>query len=193
MTRPLFQLPVQSIANAPAGSRNALSQVQATYGFVPNLMGVLANAPALLEGYRSLAAIFEKSTLTATERQVVLLAASSENGCEYCVAAHTVIAGMQGVDAEVVRSIRECAPIADPSLEALRRFTTEVVGKRGWPSKETVDQFTRAGYTPAQALEVVLGIGLKTLSNYTNHLAATPIDAAFAGAARATPACEHRS
>lgn len=180
MKSALVHVPVQSVESAPDASRDLLKSAGSKFGFVPNLLGMFANAPALLEGYLTLAAIFDKASLSPVERQIVLLAASFENGCEYCMAAHTAIAGMQKVDQAVIGALRDGQPIADAKLEALRSFTAEAVRTRGWPSAETVARFTGAGYTPAQALEVILGIGVKTLSNYANHLAATPLDAAFA-------------
>ena len=169
--------------SAPEASRGILQAVEQKYGFVPNLLGVMASAPPLLRAYTTLSALFEESSLSPTERLVVLIAASAENGCQYCVAAHTVIAGMQNVPPEVVHALRTDAPIADAKLESLRRFTREVVASRGWPPAEAVLAFESAGYSSSQALEVILGIGMKTLSNYTNHLAQTPLDAPFSRAA----------
>lgn len=189
MKSALVNVPVQSVESAPAASREMLKAAGGKFGFVPNLLGMFANAPALLEGYLTLAGIFDKTSLSPTERQVVLLAASFENGCEYCMAAHSAIAGMQKVDQGVIGSLREGKPIADAKIEALRSFAAETVRTRGWPSTEAVATFTGAGYTPAQALEVILGIGVKTLSNYANHLAATPLDAAFAPVKWSKPGC----
>ncbi len=189
MTHACIAIPVQTTETAPGGAKEALKQMQASMGFVPNLMGILANAPALLEGYRTLSGIFDKTSFSPTERQVVLLAVSCENRCEYCVAAHTVIAGMQKVDAGVVRALREGLPIADGKLEALRQLATAIVRTNGWPAPEVVDRFTAAGFGGAQALEVVLGVGVKTLSNYANHLANTPLDKQFAPAEWKSSAC----
>jgi alkylhydroperoxidase family enzyme len=83
----------------------------------------------------------------------------------------------------VVQAIRNGRPIADKKLEALRRFTAAVVTSRGWPSDADTGAFLNAGYGRQQVLEVVLGVGIKTLSNYTNHIADTPLDQAFATAA----------
>ena len=131
----------------------------------------------------TLSGLFDKTSLSPTERQVVLLAISAENECTYCVSAHTVIAQMQDVDADAVEAIRTGEPIPDDKLEALRRFAVEVVTTRGWPSDQTKQTFHEAGYSEAQALEVILGVGMKTLSNYTNHAADTPLDSPFADAA----------
>ena len=139
----------------------------------------MAHAPALLQAYLSVSSLFDETSPTATERQVVLLAASVENHCGYCVAAHTAIASMQKVSNDVVTAIRNIVPIADAKLEALRKFVEETVETRGWASESARKGLFAAGYTEPQALEVILGIGMKTLSNYTNHLAETPLDNAF--------------
>lgn len=195
MQPPRFNAPVQTPLTAPPAARDLLIAAKERFGFVPNLFGVLANAPTLLEGYLTLQGIFDKSSLDPTERQVVLLATSVANECEYCVAAHTMIAGMQKVDSGVVGALRGDQPLANPRLEALRGFARDVVAHRGWPEPTSVDRFRNAGYTTAQALEVVLGVGLKTMSNYANHLAGTPLDGAFAPAAwsaRSATACDDR-
>ncbi|MBI4907250.1 MAG: carboxymuconolactone decarboxylase family protein [Acidobacteria bacterium] len=169
--------------NAPEVAREVLGQAKKNYGFIPNLLGNMAHAPALLKAYLSVGALFDQTSLSPTERQVVLLTVSAQNGCEYCVAAHTAIAGMQKVPQDVVQAIRTNEPIADGKLETLRDYTREVVERRGWPSAAASARFEAAGYTSEQALEVVLGVGMKTLSNYTNHFAKTPLDRQFASAA----------
>ena len=179
----MSQFPIQTPASAPEAAQPILEKAKKANGFVPNLYGVMANAPALLEAYTSVAAALAKGSLSATEQQVVLIAASELNGCTYCVAAHSVIAKMSKVPADVVESLRNDQPLADAKLEALRQLAKAIVESRGWPSEDVVSAFYAAGYGQQQYLEVVLGIGLKTLSNYTNHATATPLDAAFQPAA----------
>jgi uncharacterized peroxidase-related enzyme len=174
---------VHALETAPEGAKDVLASARKAYGFLPNLLAVMAEAPALLQAYRALVDLFDETSLTPSERQVVLLTTSYENGCEYCVAAHSVIAGMQRVPEDVVQAVRRGKPIADRKLEALRRFTTAVVTSRGRPSEAETAEFLNAGYANAQILEVVLGVGVKTLSNYTNSIADTPLDQAFAKAA----------
>ncbi len=173
---------VHSIDSAPVAAKDILAGAKKNLGFVPNLFGVMAEAPALLKAYATLSGIFDETSFTATERQVVLLAVSYENNCKYCVAAHSAIAGMQKVPNDVVKAIRDGRPFADTKLEALRRFAVAVVASRGWPSEVETKAVLEAGYGRQQILEVVLGVGMKTLSNYANHLADTPLDAAFAEA-----------
>ena len=176
-----------TIESAPEASRPTLEGAKKAYGAVPNLLGVMAEAPALLEAYVTVGKIFDKSSFTPTERQVVLITVSALNQCEYCVAAHSVIASMQEVSRDVVDAIREGRPIADPKLEVLRAFAAAVVTHRGFVTDDQVQAFLAAGYGRAQVLEVILGVGMKTLSNYTNHIAGTELDSAFSGRAWKAP------
>lgn len=173
---------------ASADVRPILAQVKGKYGFVPNLIGTFANAPATLKAYLGLAEYFESTSLTPTERQIVLLATSFANDCAYCMAAHTVIAGMQNVSGEIIEALRNNTPISDSKLESLRRYAHDITASRGYPSHEVAKDFFAAGYTSAHTLEVVLGVSMKTLSNYTNHIANTPLDDSFAKAAWEAPA-----
>ena len=186
----MIHYPVHTAESAPPASARQLESIQKNLGFIPNLAGVLAEAPAALESYFSLGALFDKTSLSRTERQVVLLAVSRQNRCEYCMAAHTVIARMQSVPDSVVEAIRNGGRIEDAKLEALRCFTTATVRKRGVLDKEDLEAFFNAGYSRAHVLEVIVGVAMKTISNYTNHIAATPLDDAFASAAwTESPAC----
>ncbi|MEE8514358.1 MAG: carboxymuconolactone decarboxylase family protein [Gammaproteobacteria bacterium] len=165
---------------APAKSAESLRNKEEAFGFIPNLVGILAESPAALNGYVTLGQIFDESSFSPTERQIVLLAASRFNECRYCVAAHSVVADLQEVPADVIAAIRNDQPIADNKLEALRTFTTAVVEERGWVTEDDTAAFLAAGYSKAQILEVILGISFKTLSNYVDHVADTPLDEAFA-------------
>ncbi|MGE0554075.1 MAG: carboxymuconolactone decarboxylase family protein [Gemmatimonadales bacterium] len=181
----MTHFPVHTQDTAPERSRPILAQVEKAFGFVPNLAGMLAEAPAALEGYLAVAAAFGKSSLSKVEQQVVLLATSVENGCRYCVAAHSMIAAGEGMPEGTVTALRSKAPLAEARLETLRRFTVAVVRNRGWVADE-LGAFLEAGFTRANALEVITGVTQKTLSNYANHLAETPVDAAFEPHAWAT-------
>ena len=99
------------VETAPEKSRPLLEKIQKSFKFIPNLFGVFANSPVLLEGYLGLEGAFEKGSLSAVERQIVLLAASVENSCRYCTAAHsTVLKAFLHVPAEVVSAVRSNVP-----------------------------------------------------------------------------------
>ncbi len=173
--------PVPDPNTVPDGSRELLSNVEAKFGFTPNLTRILAQSPQALEGYLTLSQLFGNTSLEPVEREVVILAVSYANACDYCMAAHSTGARMGGVPDEIVDALREGRPLSDSKLETLRSFTESVVRNRGWPSDDDVRSFLEAGFTKPQVFEVLLGVTMKTLSNYTNHIADTPVDEPFSG------------
>ncbi len=156
-----------------------LESANKAFGFVPNLLAIMAESPQLLEGYMTLAGIFDKTNLSEAERQIILMTNNRINGCTYCMAAHTTISQMKGVPADVIESLRNATPIADAKLETLRTFAEKVNTSRGWPEESDLQALFDAGYDRRTVLEVVLGTALKVLSNYTNHISGTPVDKAF--------------
>lgn len=172
---------------APTESAAHLKSAESAYGFIPNLLGVMAESPATLGAYLAVGQLFEESSFSPTERQIVLLTTSRFNQCDYCMGAHTVIAGMQEVPSNIVDAIRNDKPIEIGKLEALRTFTSLVVENRGRLSSTDIEAFLGSGYTMAQILEVILAVSFKTMSNYVNHVAETPLDDAFAAQAWTPP------
>jgi len=176
----MSQFNIHSIEQAPVAARSLLEGAQQKFGFIPNLLGSFAESPATLQAYLELGALMGKTALTPVEQQVVLLAASAENHCTYCVAAHSVIAKqMVKADAAIVDALRELQPLPERKLEALAVFTRAVVKQRGHVDAKVLDDFIGAGYSLAQVLDVVLGVAMKTLSNYANHIMHTPLDVQF--------------
>lgn len=166
---------------APAGSRAILENVEAAWKFIPNLHRVLAESPATLETYSAAFTLFDKSSFSPKERQVIYLAAIYENACEYCMSGHSALAAMSGVDAEVIEALRENELISNPRLQALRDFTGSVTRNRANLNPGEVETFLAAGFTKAQVIEVILAVAVKTISTYVNHIAKTPLDAFMAG------------
>jgi alkylhydroperoxidase family enzyme len=93
---------------------------------------------------------------------------------------HTTLAKMQKMDPAVISALRNGTAIPDFTLEALHRFATLVVKNRGWVSDGDTDAFIAAGYTRRNVLEVILGVATKVMSNYTNHIVHTQLDATAA-------------
>lgn len=163
-------------STAPEASKPLLAKSKAAFGRVPGLHAVMAEAPGLLEGYQKLHELFVNSSFDKDELTVVWQAINVENECHYCVPGHTAIANAMGVDAEITEALRNETPLPNARLEALRDFTLALVRERGFLDDATVQKFLDAGYTKQQVLEVILGYSQKIMSNYTNHLAKTPVD-----------------
>lgn len=171
---------VYTAQTAPVAAMEHLRAAERAFGFVPNLLGVLAEAPIALRAYMDLTELLGKSSLSPVQQQIMMLAASYENGCGYCMAAHGTVAGRIGMPATVLEALRGGSTIPDSKLEALRSFVVEVVRSRGRVSDRRIDEFLRAGYTHENVLEAVFAVAMKTLSNYTNHITETPVDSEFA-------------
>lgn len=184
----MTQFTAYTAETAPEAARPTLGAAKAAFGFVPNLQAHMAESPELLAGYSALWDLFSKSTLTPHEQQVVYLTSNFENECHYCMAGHTTLAKMQKMDPAVIQALRDGTPLPDAKLEALHKFATLVVRNRGWVSDADVDAFLAAGYTRRNVLEVVLGVATKVMSNYTNHIVHTPLDAFMKGNEWSKPA-----
>ncbi len=185
----MTQFTIHTDNSASDKAKISLKKAQQTFGFVPNLIGVLAESPTAAQAYLDLNTIYSSTSFTPSEQQVVLLAISRYHECHYCIAAHSTVAQMQNVPADVVEAIRNDQPIHHKQLEALRVFATAVVDKRGWVSEQDLDAFFAAGYEKRHVLDIIVGAALKTISNYTNHVSETPVDEAFT-AYRWTPPAE---
>lgn len=178
-----LNLDLQTIESADPAAKPILEQAKKNLGFVPNMYGMMANSPELLETYVHGYQLFRAASgFTPVEQEVVFLTVSVENGCDYCVAAHSLIASaMSKVPAEVTEALRNGTPIPDTRLEALRSFTRTMIVKRGLPVASDIEQFRNAGFSDKQALDIILGIAVKTISNYSNHILHTEVDAPFSG------------
>lgn len=162
---------------APAPAAASLAAIKSKLGFLPNLYAGLAEAPQALQGYLTLAEIYGKTSLTAPEQQVVLLAISIENGCEFCVGAHSMLAkNVAKLDDANLNALRRGERLPDARLNALATFARAVVRERGEVQGPALEAFLAAGFSQAQVLEVILGASLKTLSNYSNHVLGTPLN-----------------
>lgn len=172
--------PIHTPESAPEASRPGLERTQHSFGMIPNLEAVMASAPALLQAYSSLWSLFDETSLSPVERQVVYQSVNFENGCEYCVPWHSLLSEQAGMSESDIGALRDGRAMSDPRLEALRGFTRTLLLQRGKLAQADLDAFLEAGYEPQQALEVILGIAIKTMSNFTNSIAGTPLDKAVA-------------
>ncbi|MDP0491110.1 MAG: carboxymuconolactone decarboxylase family protein [Verrucomicrobiota bacterium JB023] len=170
---------LHTLESAPDESEALLEDSKNAYGFIPNLHAVMAEAPGLLEGYKLLHELFQNSSFDAEELTVVWQTINVEHECHYCVPAHTGIAHMMKVDGAITDALRDGTPLPTEKLQVLHETTLALVRKRGVLSADETERFFSAGYEQRQLLEIVLGLAQKVMSNYTNHLAETPVDEPF--------------
>jgi uncharacterized peroxidase-related enzyme len=168
-----------TMETAPEAAKPLLQKVLGNMGFVPNLVATLAHNPSALYGYLALDGTLQKGSFTGVERQLILLAASVENKCDYSIAAHSTSLKQLGASAEVVMQVREGDEVSDLRLNALVSLTREITRERGHASEQSLDRFFGAGYKKDQVMEVILGVATKTISNYLCHISPVALDHQF--------------
>jgi uncharacterized peroxidase-related enzyme len=168
---------------ATGEAKEILDSAKAKLGFVPNMYRTMANSEGYLSTYiHGYNAFREHSGFSAQEQELIFLVISRENGCDYCIAAHSMIADkVAKFDANVLAALRAGDTLDDNKLQALAVFTSRVFESRGLIGAAETAAFLEAGFSEKQILEVVLAISVKTLSNYSNHIFHTEVDAAFEG------------
>ena len=166
-------------AKEPA--KGILEYIKSEMGAIPNLYKVMANNPALLSAYTKSDEVFrEHSDFTPQEQEVILLSVAIYNGCTYCAAAHSFIGEKKGnISRDVLEAIRNQEDIPDEKLDALSKYSISVAKERGYPSESAAKAFKDAGYTDKHIAGVVTAVGMKTMSNYINHIAETELDDMF--------------
>lgn len=168
--------PIHSVDTAPEDAKPLLRGLKEGLGMIPNLAAAMAESPQLLKGFLTVREIYQGGTFTPAEIQVLSLTAAFENDCAWCMAFHTMMARKDGVSPESVEALRTGRSPVEPRLGALSNFARGMVRQRGAVDGAGLERFYGAGYTRAQALEVVLGMSFSLMANYAGHLADAPLD-----------------
>lgn len=164
---------------AQVAADRILDKVKQNYGFVPNLIKEMVTSPAVAQIYVEGIGALANASLSPKEQQAALLAVSQVNGCEYCQAAHAMGGKAVGINPANIEAIRAGKAPQDPSLNAVVAAARLLLEKKGWLDDGEISSLESRGITRAKLYEIVAIVGLKTISNYINHIAHTPIDAAF--------------
>jgi uncharacterized peroxidase-related enzyme len=181
----MSRISIPTEANTPAASLPFLAAVQKQLGVVPNMMKLVGNSPAALEGYLSLSGALGKGTIGAVIGERIALAIAQVNGCDYCLAAHSYLGkNLAKLDDAEINANRHGGS-GDAKADAAVKFAVSVAKERGHVTDTSVAAIKAAGYNEAQILEIVLHVALNTLTNYVNSVAETAIDFPTVDALRA--------
>ena len=174
---------IHTLDSAPAKSVRALRTLEQGLGFVPNLAATMAESPTLITGFVDLRKTLAAGELTGVEREIVALAVSFENDCDYCMAAHSTFALMQHAAEEDVSAAREGVAPADPKLGPIYRFARSLVATKGHVAQHATQELLDAGYSRSALFEVVAQVGHTTLANFAHTISNAPVDEGFAAQA----------
>jgi len=171
--------PVHTIESAPQSSQAALAGLKQSLGIVPNLAATMASAPPLVNSFVAVFGQFLGSSLSGGERQALLLANAVANTCPWAVAFHSTMALKEGVAADDVAAIRGGAAPAAARIAALVALTRALIAKRGHLDDAELSGFVAAGFRHEQVLEVIAGLAISVMANYTGNITNPPLEPAF--------------
>lgn len=149
-------------------------QLEKTVGFVPNLFATYALSDNALKNYLDFSNA--KSSLKAKEKEVVNLAVSQVNNCQYCLSAHTAIAKMNGFSEGEILQLRAGEALFDSKLDALAKLAKNITENRGNTDTDVLEAFFAAGYTQEQLIDTISLVGDKTISNYIHNTTKVAVD-----------------
>jgi uncharacterized peroxidase-related enzyme len=173
MTRLTTLNPVD--ATGPAAE--LFANIKKAVGKVPNAYATIGtHSPAALGAMLAVDGVIGKGTLSKSDVETIKLAVSEVAGCDYCVAAHTLMGKMAGLSPEAMREVRAGTATGDVKRDALVRFVRTLVSSSGTVASTEVEAVLAAGYTEQQLIEISLAITSITFTNLVNRINDTTLD-----------------
>jgi len=170
---------IHSIESAPERSKPALEQLRQAFGFIPNLVGAVANSPVLTNSLVGLFQNVHGGSFTEAEVQTLLLTNAVTNSCSWAVAFHSVLALKEGLDPADVQAIRERRLPTNKRFAALSRLAKTLIEQRGHLSDEDLTAFIEAGFAQELVLEVIAAVAASTITNYAGNITKPQLEALF--------------
>ncbi len=171
----MSRLPLVDPSQAQGKTHELFTAVKSQMGRVPNLIKVMANSPAVLEGYLGFSGGLAHGTLDPNIRERIAIEVAESNGCGYCLAAHNLLGKLAGLDEEERQANRR-GHSHDPKANAALKFARTLVEKRGGVAEQEVQQVKEAGFDDGEVAEIIAHVALNVLTNYFNVAVETPID-----------------
>ena len=169
-------LPAVDPATAQPEAAEALAMAQAAFGSVPNLTRVMANSPATLRGYLELAGALDDGLLAPGVRERIALLVAEQNGCAYCLSAHSYVAErLLRLPADEIAAARE-GESADPRTRTLLQLASAINSGRGHVADAVVEAARDAGVSDGEIAEVIGHVAANAFSNYFAKAARVEVD-----------------
>jgi uncharacterized peroxidase-related enzyme len=166
-----------ALSEATGRAAELFSAVKSTVGKVPNsYIGIGGNSPVALEAVLNLETSLKKSSLSGLDIEVIKLVVSETTGCDYCLAAHTMIGKKLGLSREAILALRHAQPSGDARNDALAKFTRHLLTTNGTVSADVVAAIKQAGVTDAQIVDVTMAVASIAFTNLFNRINDTALD-----------------
>ncbi len=162
-------------ATSTGQAKELLDAVQEKLGLVPNMTKVMANSPAVLGGYLAFSGALASGTLDARLREQIALITAQQNGCEYCLSAHSLLGQMAGLNKQQLLDSRR-GNDSSPRNAAALQFAKQVLDSKGRVSDQQIEDIRKAGFSDGEIAEIIAGVALNVLTNYFNTAAQVDVD-----------------
>jgi uncharacterized peroxidase-related enzyme len=171
----MSRLPAVQTENAPGKAKELLEGVHAKLKITPNMMRVMANSPAVLQGYLSFSGALAAGALEPKLREAIALEVGEQNSCQYCVSAHTALGKMAGLSDPEIEAARDARSSSAKNTAALK-FAREIVAKQGRITDADFEAVRKAGFTDAEIAEIIAHVALNVFTNYFNNTTEVEVD-----------------
>jgi uncharacterized peroxidase-related enzyme len=173
----MTRLHTLALSDATGHAAQLFSAVKSAVGKVPNsYINIGSNSPIALEAVLNLESSIKKSSLSPRDIEVVKLVVSEATGCDYCLAAHTLMGKKLGLSREAILALRQARPSGDARNDALAQFTLGLVTTTGTVRAAAVDAIKQAGFTDAQIVDATMAIASIAFTNLFNRINDTKLD-----------------
>jgi uncharacterized peroxidase-related enzyme len=173
----MSRLSLSNLETDTGPSGQIYAQIKKAIGSVPNTFAAIAaHGPAALKAVLSADTVLAGGSLSKRDQETTKLVISTVAGCDYCVAAHSHLAGLAGLKPEVLKQIREAQPTGDDKRDALVGFVRKLAQSSGTVSDEDFAAIKAAGYSDAQLVEISLAFATTVFTNVFNRINDTEID-----------------
>ena len=132
---------IHTVESVPNAVKNILETTQKSIGFIPNMHAVMADSPVLLKAYKEIGKLFNETSFSPIEREVIQMTINRANGCAYCIEAHSYFDRLSNFPQEILTALLQDKSYENPKLQTLRIFTKSIIEKRGWVLPEEINFF----------------------------------------------------
>ena len=169
---------LSSIAPAQATGRTAelFAALQKAAGKVPNAYATVGtHSPAALAAILGADGVLKGGSLSAADVEAIKLAVSELAGCDYCLAAHSILAGKRGYKPEEILNLRR-GLAADVKFQAALQLAKAIAENKGEVNNDVKEAFFNAGYDEAALIDLIALVTIRTFTNYVYVNTKIPID-----------------
>jgi len=155
-------------------NQEILGNLESALGFVPNIYAAMGHSKNALANYLTFSN--GATSFSKKEKEVIDLAISQVNGCQYCQAAHTALAKMNGFDEKQILELRTGNASWDTKYQALAQISKSMAETRGNVDQKLVENFYAAGYNQENLVDLVMAAGIITITNIFHNMTKVPVD-----------------